>query len=147
MRTKIATILIAFIAIYVVAYVSRAAIARSYPGVPAYYSFDGDIFTFDHTYSTGTIGPFTLNMNKEDLMRSIDRYNKSFIFTIAMNKSDEDKLYYKRNLKVSSDGRRVLLSSDHWKISFREHGSVTIYHVDFSQGRATRVRLVSTLGA
>lgn len=126
---------------------SRGAVARSYPGLPAYFSFDGEIFTFDNIFKSGSVGPFSINADKEDLLKSLNEYGKSFILTMPMSREEEQKLYYTRQTTVTGEGRRVLLASNQWKIAFREQGAVTVYHVHFRAGRAVQVRLLSTLGA
>jgi hypothetical protein len=147
MPSKVILIGAISLAAFTTAYVGRGAIAREHPGIPAFYSFDGEAFTFDRRFEEGDVGPFSVGSDKQASLEALDHYGKSFILTMPMSKQDEEKLYYTRQTNVTPDARRILIAADQWKISFREQGAVTVYHVQFSAGHIRSIDLLSTLGA
>lgn len=147
MRRKIVVTLAILSILACAIYASRNNIARIGPGVPAYFSFDGEVFTYVNIFTEGDIGPFSVNAEKGHLLDRLGRYGKPFRVTMDMNERDTALLYYSKQQGVTSDVARVLTNSDEWKLVFREQGAVTSYKVTFSKGKAVSIRLLSTLVA
>jgi hypothetical protein len=46
--------------------------ARYLPGLPAFYSMKGEIFTYERTYTTGKVGPFLMGEPREKALMAIE---------------------------------------------------------------------------
>jgi hypothetical protein len=129
------------------AYAIRGAVARKFPGVPAYYSLSPGIFTYAATYTTGSAGPFTLGQSKEEAIAALDHYGRDFILPMRMPRHLLEEAYFTRVRTISPRISPLLMTNDTWRVSFREQGATVVYEVRFRQGRSDRVQLLSTLVA
>lgn len=127
------------------AYAIRSLVARKLPGIPAYYSASSDIFTYAVSYTTGSVGPFTLGQTKDEAITALDHYGRDFIFPMRMSRDLLEEAYFRRVRTISPRMRILLMANDIWRVAFREQGATVVYDVQFRQGRCVGVQLVSTL--
>lgn len=123
----------------------RGAIGRSHPGVPAYYSFDSHAFTFNNSYTSGSVGPFTIGYTKAESIASLDNSGILFRLPMAMAEDQLEEFYFRENSGISSAMRNVLLGNSTWRISTSAQGANVVYWLVFNNDRLVSIRLTSTL--
>jgi hypothetical protein len=127
--------------------VTRSFIARSYPGIPAYYSFDGGVFSYSNSFHQGQVGPFVIGQTKLDAIVGLNNIGSSFILPMQMSTEHRDLLYFTRLEYVTPLARQFLLSRDSWRIAIKAQGATIVYEITFENGRARRIHVSSTLMA
>ena len=96
-----------------VVYSARSAVARTKPCAVVPYSFDGEPFTFEHTYSSGSVGPFTVGQKRSEAFAA-----------------------------VTSQGLPVAKSSDEWRVAVKACSETHAhYTATFAKGRLQKVKL------
>jgi len=136
---------IGIVALVAVSYAVRPAVARKWPWLPAYYSFDQGLFTYERAYSNGGIGPFSIGATKDDTLLALSAYGRPFRVPMAMNDALREELYFSLVPTVTPTARNFLRGSDSWRIALHERGASIIYQIDFQTDRSTKVTVLSTL--
>ncbi len=132
-------ILVLIFTVIVIHMMSRH-VGRSRADIAALFSIDDGLFGFSQEYSTGTVGPFTINQSKRSAIDALSTQRSPFILPMAAPEY-RTRFYLTENSRVSQDMRQYLRGQDEWSVAITsENGGHISYSVKFSDQRIKSVR-------
>jgi hypothetical protein len=125
-------------------YLGRGYIGRYVPGIPAYYSAVGELFTYENVYLTGPIHPFTLGQSRLDALAIIRSAGSDDLVEVPVVDST-NTTEFRHPSSLSTADVNELNNSKVWRFASRSAGARTVYKLSFEDEVLTQVKLTATL--
>jgi hypothetical protein len=125
-------------------YVGRSYMARYIPGIPAYYSAIGELFTYENVYLSGPIHPFTLGQSRADVLAIIKSAGSDDLVEAPMVEST-NTTEFRHPSSLSVVDVEKLNESTEWRYASRSAGARTVYELSFEDEALAKVTLTATL--
>lgn len=136
--------LVTLAAAIVTLYVGRGYISRYIPGIPAYYSAVGELFTYENVYVSGQIYPFTLGQSRADALAIINSAGSDDLVEVHIA-DPVDTTEFRHPNSLSLVDVKTLSKSTVWRYASRSAGARTVYTLSFEDDALAKVMLTATL--
>lgn len=137
-------LLLAAVVLVVLVYLSRGTVARYAPGLPAFYSMKSDIFTYEHTYESGRVGPFVIGQSRARTLATIESVRTNDFVEVQISQTPFTTKA-KPPSSLSESDRRYLATAHKWRFASRSFGVPVVYTLMFNRGRLSAIELTSSL--
>jgi len=137
-------LIIAAVAIVALLYLSRGTIARYLPGLPAFYSMKGEIFTFEKTYTTGKVGPFLIGEPREKALATIESGLSDDLIEVRISETPFTT-EFKPPSSLREADRHYLATAGQWRFASRSLGVRVTYRLTFTRDRMAAIKLTASL--
>lgn len=137
-------LLIAAVAIVVLLYVGRGSIARYLPGLPAFYSMKGEIFTYENTYTSGKVGPFLIGEPREKALAVVESGRSGDLSEVQISQS-RYTTEFRPPSSLSQADRQYLAAARQWRFASRSVRVRVVYRLTFTEDTLSAIKLTSSL--
>lgn len=123
---------------------SRGMLARYLPGLPAFYSMKGEIFTYEKTYTTGTVGPFLIGEPRDKAIAAIQSGGSDDLIEVPISETPFTT-EFKPPSSLSEADRQHLATAREWRFASRSARVRVLYRLTFAQEKLAAIKLTSSL--
>jgi hypothetical protein len=137
-------LIIAAVPIVALLYVGRGTMARYLPGLPAFYSMKGEIFTYERTYTTGKVGPFLMGEPREKALMAIESGHSDDLIEVQISKTPF-AAEFRPPPSLREADRHYLATAQQWRFASRSLGVRIAYRLTFKRNKLTAIKLTASL--